>query len=163
MENFKDILIEKLQQKFGSIVLTTEEFRGDLTITVSKENIPNICFFLRDDIDLNFSSCRDVIGVDYNRPEYRYEIVYNLYSLKNNFRLMLKTRLQENDLHVNSVVEVWPGANWPERETYDMLGIIFDGHPDLRRIYMPEDFEYFPLRKEFPLMGIPASIPIPRK
>jgi NADH-quinone oxidoreductase subunit C len=74
----------------------------------------------------------------------------------------LKVLLSESNLHVPSVTTVWPGANWPERETFDMFGIIFDGHPDLRRIYMPEEFEYYPLRKDFPLMGIPGSLTLPK-
>jgi NADH-quinone oxidoreductase subunit C len=89
--------------------------------------------------------------------------VYNLYSLKNKYRLRLKVRVDESDLHVPSMTPVWPGANWHERETNDMYGIVFDGHPDLRRIYMPEEFEHYPLRKDFPLMGIPGSLPLPRK
>lgn len=163
MENFKGELVKKLQEKFGKDIESSLEFRNDLIITVSKEKLLEICYFLRDDIELNFASCRDVIGVDYNRPEFRFEVVYNLYSLKNNFRLLLKTKIQESEMCVNSVADIWPGANWPEREAYDMFGIIFNNHPDLRRIYMPEDYEHYPLRKEFPLMGIPGSIPLPRK
>ncbi|MBI1806028.1 MAG: NADH-quinone oxidoreductase subunit C, partial [Ignavibacteria bacterium] len=72
-------------------------------------------------------------------------------------------KVNESDLHVPSVSHVWSTANWHERETYDVYGIIFDGHPDLRRMYMPEEFEYYPLRKDFPLMGIPGSLPLPRK
>lgn len=158
-----EILIQKLKSNFESSIETIADLNGTLTICVKKEKLIDICNFLKDDSDLNFDMCKDVVGVDYNRPEYRFEVVYNLYSLKNNFRLLLKTKIEETDLHVPSVVGIWPGANWPEREVYDFYGIIFDGHPDLRRIYMPEDFEYYPLRKEFPLMGIPNSIPLPRK
>jgi NADH-quinone oxidoreductase subunit C len=75
----------------------------------------------------------------------------------------VKVFIDESDLHCPSVISVWAGANWPERETFDMFGIIFDGHDDLRRMYMPEEFEYHPLRKDFPMMGIPDSIPLPRK
>ena len=159
----KEILIWKLKSNFESSIETIADFNGTLTICVKKEKLIEICNFLKDDLDLNFDMCKDVVGVDYNRPEYRFEVVYNLYSLKNNLRLFLKTKIEETGLHVPSVVGIWPGANWPEREVFDFYGIIFDGHPDLRRIYMPEDFEYYPLRKEFPLMGIPNSIPLPRK
>jgi NADH-quinone oxidoreductase subunit C len=159
----KEILVQKLKSDFESSIETIADFNGSLTICVKKDKLIEICNFLKDDSDLNFDMCKDVVGVDYNRPEFRFEVVYNLYSLKNNFRLLLKTKVEESELHVLSVVGIWPGANWPEREVYDFYGIIFDGHPDLRRIYMPEEFEYYPLRKEFPLMGIPNSIPLPQK
>jgi NADH-quinone oxidoreductase subunit C len=97
------------------------------------------------------------------RPEERFEVVYNLYSLKNREYVRLKVLVDERDLTVPTVTGVWPGANWHERETYDMFGIVFTGHPDLRRLFMPEEFEYFPLRKDFPTMGIPDSLPLPRR
>jgi NADH-quinone oxidoreductase subunit C len=89
-------------------------------------------------------------------------VVYHLYSLQHTTYVRLKVRVDENDLTVPSVAGLWASANWHERETYDMFGIKFTGHPDLRRMYMPEEFEYHPLRKDFPLMGIPDSIPLPR-
>jgi NADH-quinone oxidoreductase subunit C len=163
MENIKQVLIEKLKNNFSTFIESTNEFQSDLTVAIKKEKLIDICTFLRDDFELSFEMCKDVVGVDYNRPESRFEVVYNLYSLKNKFRFLLKIKVDESDLHVPSVVAIWPGANWPEREVYDFFGIIFDGHPDLRRIYMPEEFEHYPLRKEFPLMGIPGSIPLPYK
>lgn len=140
-----------------------EEFSDDLIITVKKNDIVRVCEFLRDDDELKFDSLRDVCGVDHYRPEDRFEVVYNIYSLRHHLRVLLKVRLDEADLSIPTVTTVWPAANWLERETYDMYGIIFKGHPDLRRIYMPEEFEYFPLRKEFPLMGIPGSLFLPQK
>ena len=89
--------------------------------------------------------------------------MYNLYSLGHKRHLRLKVRTGEEHPVVPTVTGVWPGANWHERETFDMFGIRFDGHPDLRRMYMPEEFEYYPLRKDFPLMGIPDSLPLPRR
>lgn len=163
MNNTKELLVKKLKSNFSSNILDIVDFNGTLTITISKEKLIDICYFLKDDVDLQFDMCKDVVGIDYYRPEFRYEIVYNLYSLKNNFRFLLKIKISEDAMHVPSVINIWPGANWPEREVYDMFGIIFDGHPDLRRIYMPEEFQYFPLRKEFPLMGIPGSLTLPRK
>ncbi|MDO9027660.1 MAG: NADH-quinone oxidoreductase subunit C [Candidatus Roizmanbacteria bacterium] len=163
MENIKQALLDKLTNKFSSFIVSKKEFQGDLTVEIKKEKLLDICTFLRDDFEFSFEMCKDVVGVDYNRPESRFEVVYNLYSLKNKFRFLLKVKVDESDLHVPSVVNIWPGANWPEREVYDFFGIIFDGHPDLRRIYMPEEFEHYPLRKEFPLMGIPGSIPLPYK
>jgi len=159
----KDRILEKLNANLKSSLLAVNEYRGELTLTVVKGDIVKVCQFLRDDGDLRFDGLRDLCGADYYRPEGRFEVVYNLYSLKNKFRLRLKVRVGENDLHVHSVSHVWPTADWHEREAYDMYGIIFDGHPDLRRIYMPEEFEHFPLRKDFPLMGIPGSLNLPRK
>ena len=159
----KDILLDKLQSKFKDSIESVNEFRDELTTVVKKQDIVRICQFLRDDETLKFDSLRDLCGADYYRPHERYEVVYNLYSLKNKFRIRLKVKVDENDSHVPSVVSVWSTANWAEREAYDMYGIIFDGHPDLRRMYMPEEFEHYPLRKDFPLMGIPGSLPLPRK
>ncbi len=159
----KDIVLDKLQSQFKTSVESVGEFRGELTIAVKKQDIVSICKFLRDDDTLKFDSLRDLCGADYYRPEGRYEIVYNLYSLKNKYRMRVKVKVDESDMHAPSVVSVWSAANWAEREAYDMYGIVFDGHPDLRRMYMPEDFEHHPLRKDFPLMGIPGSLPLPRK
>ncbi|RCK76685.1 MAG: NADH-ubiquinone oxidoreductase chain C [Ignavibacteriae bacterium] len=163
MQNIKELLVNKLKENFKTDIESVTEFQGTLTVLINKSRLIDVCQFLRNDTDLHFDMCKDVVGVDYYRPEFRYEVVYNLYSLKNNFRFLLKIKLAEEDMHVPTVVNIWPGANWPEREVYDFFGIIFDGHPDLRRIYMPEEFEYYPLRKEFPLMGIPGSLELPRK
>lgn len=166
----KDRVLEKLSQKFKTSILAVEEFAAnpklyatDLVITVKKSELISICELLCNDAELRFDSLRDLMGIDQYRPEDRYEVVYNIYSLRNNFRLFLKVKVDERDLNVPTVVGIWPAANWLEREAYDMYGIVFEGHPDLRRIYMPEEFEYFPLRKEFPLMGIPGSLPLPQK
>ena len=157
------IILDKLNARFPGGVEGKEEFRGDLTILVRKQNIVSICQFLRDDPELGFDLVVDICGVDMYRPEGRFEVVYNLYSLKNKEYVRLKIAADEDDPVVDSVVSVWSGANWLEREAYDMFGITFRGHPDLRRMYMPEDYEHYPLRKDFPLMGIPDSIPLPRK
>jgi NADH-quinone oxidoreductase subunit C len=155
--------VEKLKIQFSSSVLEVKEFRDETTVYIKKEDIVAVCNFLRDDQDCQFDYLSDLCGADAYTPENRFEVVYNLYSLQNRQRLRLKIFTDESDLHVPSVTSVWPGAGWPEREAYDMFGIIFDGNSDLRRMYMPEEFEYFPLRKDFPLMGIPDSIPLPRK
>ncbi len=159
----KTRLVESLTSRFGPAILAHNEYRGELTFIVEKKRIVDVCTFLRDDGELAFTSLRDVCGADYARPDERFEVVYNIYSLKNNFRLRLKVRVEESDLHVPSVTGVWPAADWAERETFDMYGIVFDGHPDLRRMYLPEEFEHYPLRKDFPLMGIPGSLQLPRK
>ena len=157
------VIIDRLNGGVPGAVLKSEEFRGDLTVTVTKAEIIRVCEFLKNDSELSFEMVIDVCGVDMYRPEGRYEVVYNLYSLKNKTYLRLKVQVEEEDPVVQSVTSVWPGANWHERETFDMFGIKFAGHPDLRRMYMPEDFEYHPLRKDFPLAGIPDSMPLPRR
>jgi NADH-quinone oxidoreductase subunit C len=155
--------VEKLKVNFADAILDIVEFRGETTVVVSKERIVQVCNFLKTDSDLVFDLLSDLCGVDQFQRKDRFEVVYNLYSIKNKIRLRLKVRVDEKDLHVPTVTSVWSTANWHERETFDMYGLIFDGHPDLRRMYMPEEYEYHPLRKDFPLMGIPDSIPLPRK
>jgi NADH-quinone oxidoreductase subunit C len=159
----KEKILTKLRSQFNEFILSADEFRNELTIVIAKDHIVEVCQFLRDDEELRFDSLRDVCGTDQYKPGDRFEVVYNLFSLKNKFRLRLKVRVKEDELHLPSVTGVWPTANFEEREAYDMFGIIFDGHPDLRRMYMPEEFEYYPLRKDFPLMGIPGSLPLPHK
>jgi NADH-quinone oxidoreductase subunit C len=158
---------EKLRNKLNTIdkeaIESVEEFRNELTLVIKKEYLLQVAQVLHDDAELRFDSLRDVCGAERFSPGDRFEVIYNLYSIQNKFRLRLKVHLPENDLHIPTVSSIWTAANFAERETYDMYGIIFDGHPDMRRIYMPEEFEYHPLRKDFPLMGIPGSIPLPRK
>ncbi len=159
----KEKVTQKLLDNFRDSIETINEFRGELTVVVRKRDIVRVCEFLRDDSDLRFDSLRDICGADYYRTDDRFEVIYNLYSLQSNFRLRIKVRTGESDLHVPSVTSVWRTADWHEREPYDLLGIIFDGYPHLRRMYIPEEFEYYPLRKDFPLMGIPGSLSLPRK
>jgi NADH-quinone oxidoreductase subunit C len=154
---------EIIKAQFPASLLAVKEFRDELTLHIKKDDIVSVCTFLRDDSSCRFDYLSDLCGADAYTPENRFEVIYNLYSLPNKRRLRLKVFTDEEDLHVPSVTSVWPGAEWPERETFDMFGIMFDGNKDLRRMYMPEEFEYFPLRKDFPLMGIPDSIPLPRK
>lgn len=156
-------VLEKLRTAFPQSIEGSDEFRNDLTVRVRKQDIVRVCEFLKTDPDLAFDMLIDLCGADMYRPEGRFEVIYNLYSVKNREYLRLKVAIDESDCTVDTVSNVWAAANWHERETYDMYGIVFKGHPDLRRMYMPEDYEYFPLRKDFPLMGIPDSIPLPRK
>lgn len=147
---------------------TTYEFRDQLTVTVDKNDLVAVCKELRDNENTKFEQLRDVTAVDWLREENRFEVVYILYSLTHKHRLRLKVAVDESNLVVPSVFSVWQSANWYERETYDMYGIKFSNHPDLRRFYMPEDYvdpethePIHPLRKDFPLMGIPDSLPLP--
>jgi NADH-quinone oxidoreductase subunit C len=159
----KDRIIEKLTTQFRDSVASVNEFRGELTVVVKKEDLVRICDFLKHDEELKFELLEDLSGVDMYTPTDRFQVVYHLFSLKNRYRLRVKVLVDESDLKVPTISSVWSTANWHEREAYDMFGIIFDGHPDLRRLYMPDEFEYYPLRKDFPLMGIPGSLSLPQK
>ena len=161
--SLNDRVLEKLNAHFKDSVLSGSEFRGELTVVVKKEDIVPVCDFLKHDEELCFILLEDLSGVDMYTPTERFQVVYHIFSLKNRFRLRLKISVDESDLRVPTVSSVWSTANWHEREVYDMFGIIFEGHPDLRRLYMPDEFEYFPLRKDFPLMGIPGSLSLPKK
>ena len=156
-------ILEKLKTRFGDLSLEFSEFRDELTVTVPRASIVEVCAFLKNDPDLSFDMLVDLCGIDMYTPQARFGVIYNVYSLKNHYRLRLKTFTEEEDPSVPTVSSVWTTANWHERETFDMFGIVFKGHPDLRRMYLPEEFEHFPLRKDFPLMGIPGSLTLPKK
>lgn len=142
-----------------NFIVGTTEYAGELTIEVKPSSILEVCQTLKDKFGFDYLS--DITGIDYYTDEKRFGVAYNLMNLSERKRLRIRVRIEENDPTVDSVTDVWTAANWFEREAWDMLGIRFHGNPDLRRIYMPEDFEYYPLRKEFPLIGIPGSIELP--
>jgi NADH-quinone oxidoreductase subunit C len=157
------VVLERLKNRFTDAVLETHEFRDELTVVVPKERIVDVCKFLKEDPELQFDLLADVCGIDMYTPTKRFGVIYNLYSLKNRNRIRLKVFVEEEDPRVPTMTGTYGTANWHERETFDMFGIVFEGHPDLRRVYMPDDFEYYPLRKDFPLMGIPGSLFLPKK
>jgi len=163
MEAMNNTVLERLKTKFADTTLEAIEFRGELTIIVPKEHIVEVCRFLKEDEELAFDLLADLCGIDMNTPAKRFGVIYNLYSLKTKHRIRLKTFTEEEQPKVPTVTGVWGTANWHEREAFDMFGIIFEGHPDLRRMYMPDEFEYYPLRKDFPLMGIRGSLELPKK
>ncbi len=142
----------KIRERFGNNIIESYEASGIYTFIIDKDSIVQVCTFLKEDKDLQFNYLTDICGVDYHPETPRFEVVYHLYSIPFRYRLRLKCRLEETE-RISSVTGVWKTANWHERETYDMFGIRFDGHPDLRRIYMWEGFEGHPLRKDFPLRG----------
>ncbi len=142
--------LEKLKENFSNSILDIIEFRGELTVIIKKEDLIKICEFLKSDPELEYNFLSDVCGVDFPEREKRFELVYNLYSIPNRFRVRLKIRVGEGE-SVPSVTPVWSGADWMEREVYDLFGIRFDNHPDLRRILLPDDWVGHPLRKDFPL------------
>ena len=161
--DIKELVPQKLNTQFSEIDFEFSEYLDELTIKLPKEHIVKVCEFLKKDSDLDFLLCLDITAIDWAKRKNRFTVVYHIYSFKNNFRLRLKADVNESDCAIDTVSSVWKGADWQERETYDMYGIKFNNHPDLRRMYMPEDFEHHPLRKDFPLMGIPGSIPLPKK
>ena len=130
------------------------EFRGETTLLVERAEIKELCAFCKD--TLGFTFLTDLSGVDNFGEEPRFEVVYHLYQFEKGDTLRLKIRVSEDDLTVPSVIGLWPTADWHEREAFDMYGITFTGHPDLRRILMWEGYPFFPLRKDFPLAR-PAS------
>ena len=160
----KELIIEKVKSQFGDAILETSDFRNDLTLVIDPNKNVEIARFLRDDQDLQFAACKDVTAIDWATRKNRFTVVYHLYSLKLKLTLRVKATIADaSNPQIESLTPVWNSANWYERETWDMYGIKFLNHPDLRRMYMPEEFEYFPLRKEFPVLGIPGSIPLPKR
>lgn len=143
-------ILKRLVDGFGDKVLSTHEFRGDATAIVDRSALIDVCKLLRDDPELSFDFLMDVTAVDYIGRVPRFEVVYHFYSLAKNHRVRIKVPLEESDPKVASLVPLWSGANWLERETYDMYGIQFEGHPDLKRIYLYEEFVGHPLRKDYP-------------
>lgn len=151
--------VDTLTNEFPDSVIDLYQSSGDTFIRVERDAIVDICRVMKE--KLHYIYLSDVFGIDRYTSEERFEIVYNLLSLRDLSRVFLKVRCEEEHPEVESVSSVWPAASWFEREVYDMFGVHFTNHPDLRRIYLPEDFEYYPLRKEFPLLGIPGSIELP--
>ena len=163
--------IEKLRGRFPDAVLGIQEFRGETTVTVRARELVDVCTFLRDDPELQYTTLLFVTGLDRLElgldPRYaaareallpfsaeaRFSAVYQLYSIPRRRHLRLKVPISGNPPRVPTVSGVWPASNWHERETYDLMGIVFEGHPYLRRILMPDDWVGHPLRKDYPLGG----------
>ena len=145
------VTLNKLAERFPGSILETHSHRGDDTAVVKKEDIVDVCTFLRDDEALLYNFMMDLTAVDYMGKEPRFEVVYHLYSLKYNKRVRIKARVSESDCSIDSIVPVWISADWFEREAFDMYGITFAGHPELRRILLYEGFEGHPLRKDYPI------------
>src|SRR5215471_8184118 len=150
-------LIDILGKSFDSKIRDKTEFRGETTFTIAAEYICDIAKFCR--YDLSFDYLLDITSIDNFGEEPRFEIVYHLYSMPHAAHLRLKLKVPEETGAVDTVSDIWPTANWHEREIYDMMGLKFNGHPDLRRILMWEGYPFFPLRKDFPLEGLPSEMP----
>lgn len=149
------IVTTRIRARFGDTSVSTGNAVGCESVIAERDALLPFMTFLRDDPELAFDYLVDVTAVDRLRldEEVRFAVVYQLYTYRHNRRFSVSVPVPEADPRIVSVVSVWPGANWLEREVYDMYGIVFEGHPDLRRILMPDDFGSYPLRKDYPLHG----------
>ena len=147
-------LVAALQRERPEWVSQVIEAFGETTVIVPREHLVAACMFLKNSPETHFDFLSDICGADRGpEEEPRFEINYHLFSTTKYHRLRLKVLLNEEDAHVTTVTGVWRTANWHERETYDLFGVVFDDHPDLRRILLPDDWQGHALRKDFPLRG----------
>ena len=160
MDNLKEaspeenLTVRKLRERFPEAILSAKSFRNEITVVVTPSEIVRVCRHLKEDPDLRYDFLSDLTAVDRLREHPRFEVVYHLYSLPFKRRVRLKVPVEEGEA-VPSVTQVWGTADWHEREVYDMFGVGVEGHPDLRRILMPEDWEGHPLRKDYPVQASP--------
>ncbi len=149
-------IVKALREKFTTEVLATSEFRGEHNLTVNLGSLKPLMRYCKD--ELGFDYLIDLSSVDHDEAEPRFEVVYELYGLGHHQHLRVKSLLSEEQ-EAPTVSDLWATADWHEREVFDMMGIRFDGHPDLRRILMWEGYPFYPLRKEFPLAGKVSEMP----
>jgi NADH-quinone oxidoreductase subunit C len=159
LSEYHNTVLNDLKSAFPSAVTDVVEYQGDITFIVQSDFIFDVLKRLKE--EHHYKYFVDMIPADRYTNSERFEVIYNLFCLRNPNRLLIKTRIEEDNPELPTATPIWPAANWHERETYDMFGITFKDHPDLRRIFLPEDFQYYPLRKEFPLLGVPGSLPLP--
>ena len=144
--------VEKLKAENADWVADLKDARGEVTVTVPRESIVDVCRFLK--FEQAFDLLADLCGADRGPEEDpRFEVNYHVFSTNHHHRLRLKVLLSEDEPKVETVTSIWKTADWHERETFDLFGVIFDGHPDLRRILLPSDFDGHALRKDYPLRG----------
>ena len=144
-------LLNSIKAKFESEVSNVTEPFGLLTFETSRENIIDLLTFLKTDEKLQFIYLTDITAIHYPESDKQIGVIYHIHSLVNNVRVRIKVFLADGDVHLPTATGLWNGANWMERETYDFFGVVFDGHPDLRRILNVDDLTVFPMRKEYPL------------
>src|SRR5690606_1512035 len=144
-------VLQKLTERFGSAASIPSEPFGLLTFETGKEHIIDVLTFLKEDPELKFNYLTDITGIHYPEKELPIGVIYHLHRLYNNVRVRIKVFLEERNPVIPTAVNLWKGADWMERETYDFFGIVFEGHPDLRRILNVDEMTVFPMRKEFPL------------
>jgi NADH-quinone oxidoreductase subunit C len=148
----------QLKAQFGDLLSEPAEFRGEITLVVADaERITEVCEFAKK--SLGFNMLLDITGIDNYGEDPRWTVVYELYHMEQKTHLRLKTSVSEEKSELPTICTVWRTADWHEREIYDMMGVRFRGHPDLRRILMWDGYPYFPLRKDFPLAGKPSEVP----
>ncbi len=152
-----DAAVAKIEEKFPGVVVLKNEFRGETSVTIKAEAVRDVSRYLRD--ALGFDYMIDLASIDHFETEPRWEVVYELYSMSEGRHLRVKFTLPEAEPEAPTVSDLWPTADWHEREVYDMMGITFKDHPDLRRILMWDGYPYYPLRKDFPLEGLPSDVP----
>lgn len=152
-------ILDELQKKFPGKILEVSEVFGDAVAVIEKDALSNIVKYLKNKPH-EYSMLLDLTCVDYPERAERFEMVYHLFSFTQNRRLRIKARLPEKQPAIDSLTSLWSNANWLEREVYDMFGVHFHGHPDLRRIFMYDSFEGFPLRKDYPLRKRQPLIPL---
>ncbi len=150
MDDFGSPALRAVLREFPDAVLATHAEHGDATALVDAGSVVPIMRLLRDDAALQFEMLTDLCAADYLGAPLRFEVVYHLYSVTHNHRVRIKAQVPEDPCQIDSIVEVWPAANWMEREVWDLYGVRFRNHPDLRRILLYEEFEGFPLRKDYP-------------
>lgn len=150
-------LLASLGKLFGPKILAQSEFRGETTFTINAADLREVAKFCRD--ELAFDYLVDITSIDNFGEEPRFELVYELYSMTLAVHLRLKCAISEDTAEAPTIHDIWPTANWHEREIFDMMGIKFANHPDLRRILMWDGYPYYPLRKEFPVEGLPSDMP----
>lgn len=146
-------IVSRLRERKPRGVAEVISFRGETTIVVPREFLRDVAEYLAVEPDLDFKLLGDITGVDRFPVEPRFELNYHLVSLSQRTRLRLRVRVPGNDPMADSVTMIWPTANWHEREIFDLFGVRFEGHPDLTRILLPDDWEGYPLRKDFPTEG----------
>lgn len=145
-------IAELIKDRYPTEVKDIKEYRDQISVIVNKGRIKEMLRFLHDSPELYFDHLVDLCGVDYlGRKEPRFEVVYHLLSIRHRHRIRIRAEVSEDDCTIDSVVDIWKGANWHERECYDLFGVTFKGHPDLRRVLLPEDWEGHPLRKDYPV------------
>ncbi|WP_462266624.1 NADH-quinone oxidoreductase subunit C [Mucilaginibacter sp.] len=144
-------VLQRIEAQFGDKITSPTQPYGLLTVETGKETIIDLLSFLKNDPELQFIYLTDLTGIHYPERELPIGMIYHVHSLVHNFRIRIKVFLEGENPHIPTATVLWEAANWMERETYDFFGIIFDGHPDLRRILNVDDMTVFPMRKEYPL------------
>jgi NADH-quinone oxidoreductase subunit C len=149
--NQDELVLERIVEAFPDAVEKVDDFRGERTLYLKLEQVSSVCQLLRDDEALQFDLLTDICADDHLPDQPRFAVNYHLYSIPNNHHLRLRVRLDEPDEGPETVASIWPIATWLEMEVWDLMGIRFTGNESLRRLFMPEDWQGYPLRKDYPL------------